>query len=381
MLTLGIPEFRLEKKIINAEIDILKELGVEFKTGVEIGKAITIAQLREEGYKAFYLAIGAQLGSKLGIPGEDLKGVYSGIEFLRDVNLGKKVELGEKVAVIGGGNVAVDVARTAARLGSKVTVIYRRKEEDMPADPEEVAEAKAEGVEFLFEHKPLEIEGKAKVTGLKCENDQCKVNSVIAAIGQKIDLTGFDVATGEKGNVIADAKTYQTSESDIFAGGDVVTGPKFAIDAIAAGKEAAVSIHRYVHAGQTLINGRDPRDYKPLDTKTVAISPRGFDNTPRQRVQSADVSKAMKTFEDLRGTLTEEQIKKEANRCIGCGCAVIDEDLCVGCGICTTKCKFDAITLEKTLDNVGTPYFKTLLTMVGNVPATAGRLVRKKLGK
>ena len=381
MLTLGIPSFRLDKKVIDAEIDVLKELGVEFKTGVEIGKDKTIPQLREEGYKAFYLAIGAQKSAKLGIPGEELEGVFSGIEFLRDVNLGKKPKIGKKVCVIGGGNVAIDVARTAVRLGADVTVLYRRKEEDMPAAADEVAEAKEEGVKFLFEHKPVEIVGSGKVEGIKCDNDECKCDGIIAAIGQKIDLTGFEVECGEKGNVIADAKTCQTSVKDIFAGGDVVTGPKFAIDAIAAGKEAAISIHRAVHEGQTLLNGRDPRDYTKLDVNTVAISPYGFDNSPRQRAESPDVKKAMKTFKDLRGTLTEEQIKKEAERCLGCGCAVIDEDLCVGCGICTTKCKFDAIHLEKTMDTVGTPYFQTLLTAVSNAPAAAGRLIRKKFGQ
>ena len=381
MLTLGIPEFRLEKDVINAEIDILKELGVEFKTGVEVGKDVTLDSLRADGYKAFYLAIGAQKGATLGIPGEELKGVLSGVDFLREVNLGKKVEIGEKVVVIGGGNVAIDVARAAVRLGAKVTVVYRRKEEDMPADPAEVAEAKAEGVNFLFEHKPVEITGKTKVTGLKCENDECKVDTVIAAIGQKIDADAFDLKKGEKGNILADAKTFQTSMPDVFAGGDAITGPKFAIDAIAHGKEGAISIHRYVHAGQTLVNGRDPRDYKPLDKDTVAFTSYGFDNSPRQKTADVNVEKAMKTFKDLRGTLTEEQIKKEADRCIGCGCAVVDQDLCVGCGICTTKCKFDAITLEKTIDNVGQEYFKTLLTMVGNVPSTVGRLVKKKVGK
>ena len=381
MLTLGIPEFRLEKDVINAEIDVLKTMGVEFKTGVEVGKDVTLDALRAEGYKAFGFAIGAQLGAKLGIPGEELKGVLSGIDFLRDVNLGKKVELGKKVCVIGGGNVAIDVARTAARLGALVTVVYRRKEEDMPADPAEVAEAKAEGVRFLFEHKPVEITGKTKVTGLKCEGDECKCDAIIAAIGQKIDLTGFDFATGEKGNVLADAKTYQTSQSDVFAGGDVVTGPKFCVDAIAAGKEMAISIHRYVHAGQTLVNGRDPRDYKPFDLGTLAFAPKGFDDTPRQRSADAKAEEAVKTFKDLRGTLTEEQIKKEADRCLGCGCAVIDYDLCVGCGICTTKCKFDAIHLEKITDNKGNPYFRTLLTCVGNVPSVGTRLIRKKVLK
>jgi len=254
----------------------------------------------------------------------------------------------------------------------------------MRADPEEVAEAKEEGVKFLFEHKPAEILGAdGKVTALKCENGaELTFDSIIAAIGQQIDLGGISgLQTVGKGTVAADAKTWQTSVSDVFAGGDVVTGPKFAIDAIAAGKDASVSIHRYVHDGQTQFNGRDPRDYKALDVSTVAVAINSFDNTPRQKAAAVDVAAARKTFKDLRGTLTEEQIKKEADRCLGCGCVVIDTDLCVGCGICTTKCKFDAIHLEKTLDNVGKDYFKTLLTAVGNGPATAGRLIRKKLGK
>ena len=386
MLTMGIPEFRLERDVINSEIDVLKEMGIEFRFGVEIGKDITIAQLRNEGYKAFYLAIGAQKGSKLAIPGEDLDGVYGGIEFLRAVNTGKKPKLGKKTAVIGGGNVAIDVARTAIRLGSDVTVIYRRKEENMKAASDEVGEAKAEGVKFIFEHVPVEIAGKdGKVSKLICEKDELDFDNIIIAVGQKIDLGGIageeELTTLKAGTVLADAKTFQTSVPDIFAGGDVVSGPKFCINAIADGKEAAVSIHRYVHEGQNLLYGRDPRDYKAFDVSTLAISVSGYDNTPRQTAPASSPKKAKKSFKDLRGTLTEEQIRKEADRCLGCGCVVVDEDLCVGCGICTTKCKFDAIHLEKTLDNVGQPYYKTLLTCVGNVPSVADRFIRKKLLK
>ena len=166
----------------------------------------------------------------------------------------------------------------------------------------------------------------------------------------------------------------------MFAGGDVVTGPKFAIDAIAAGKEASISIHRYVHPGQTQHLGRDHRDYKPLDAKTVAVSIGSFDTAPRQKAACGSAEEARRTFKDLRGDLTEEQIKKEVKRCLGCGCAVIDEDLCIGCGICTTKCKFDAIRLEKTLDNRNKPYYQTLMVAVSNAPATLGRLAKKKLG-
>ena len=403
MLTLGIPSFRLDKDVVNAEIEILRELGVEFRTGVEVGKDITLDALRADGYKAFYLGIGASRGTSVGCKGDDLAGVFTGIDFLREVNLGKTPEIGKKVAVIGGGNVAIDVARTAVRLGAdEVTVVYRRGRDEMPADADEVAEAEAEGVKLRFLASPAEITGSGKAEALTVELmelgdvdakgrrksvgtgrfETIAVDSVISAIGQKIDLCNIAAfKTNANGTVIADAKSYQTSVDDVFAGGDAVTGPKFAIDAIAAGKEGAVSIHRYVHPGQAQDIGRDNRDYKALDTATVAVSIGSFDTAPRQKAVCGSAEEARKTFKDLRGTLTEEQIKKEADRCLGCGCVVVDEDLCVGCGICTTKCKFDAIRLEKTLDNKGQTYYRTLLTAVTNTPHALGRLAKKKLIK
>ena len=405
MLTLGIPGFRLDKAVVNAEIDILRELGVEFKTGVEVGKDVSLPQLRAEGYKAFYLGIGASRGTKLGVPGEELAGVFTGIDFLRDVNLEKPVSIGKRVAVVGGGNVAIDVARTALRLGAEdVTIVYRRSRDEMPAAADEIAEAEEEGVRFMYLAAPVEVLGSGKVSGMKVEVmelgeadakgrrkpvgtgkfETLKLDAVISAIGQKIDLGGISAGTGiqlsSKGAVMVDELSYQTGEPDVFAGGDVVTGPKFAIDAIAAGKEASISIHRYVHPGQTQHLGRDHRDYKPLDAKTVAVSIGSFDTAPRQKAACGSAEEARRTFKDLRGDLTEEQIKKEVKRCLGCGCAVIDEDMCIGCGICTTKCKFDAIRLEKTLDNRNKPYYQTLMVAVGNAPATLGRLAKKKLG-
>lgn len=401
MLTMGIPSFRLDKAVVNAEIDILRELGVQFKTGVEVGKDVTLEQLRAEGFKAFYLGIGASKGSSLNCPGEELPGVYTGIDFLRRVNLGEQPEVGSDVAVIGGGNVAIDVARSAVRLGAEnVTIIYRRGRDEMPAADDEIAEAEEEGVKFRFLSAPVEVLGDGKCQSLKLELmelgetdakgrrkavgtgkfETVPVTSVISAIGQKIDLSGIaDFETDKAGNVVVKLPSYQTSVEDVFAGGDVVTGPKFAIDAIAAGKEASISIHRYVHPGQSQVIGRDNRDYKSLDASTIAISIGSFDTAPRQKAASGSAQEAKKTFKDLRGTLTEEQMKKEASRCLGCGCVVIDEDLCVGCGICTTKCKFDAIHLEKTIDNVGTTYYRTLLTAATNAPKAIGRLARKKL--
>ena len=280
MLTLGIPSFRLEKDVLNAEIDILKEMGVEFRCGVEVGKDVTIQQLRGEGYKGFYLAIGAQKSAKLRIPGEELEGVLGGVDFLREVNLGNKPDIGRRCAVIGGGNVAMDVCRSAVRLGAEETyVFYRRSEAEMPADPEEVREAMEEGVKFRFLSAPVEIIGTdGRVSAIKIEKMELgepdergrrkpvgtggfeivEIDSVIGAVGQTVDWGTLDVGalkTTKKNTAEADSLTYQTAQPDIFVGGDCYTGPKFAIDAIAAGKEAAISLHRYVHPGQTLTAG------------------------------------------------------------------------------------------------------------------------------
>ena len=395
MLTLGIPSFRLEKDVIRAEIDILRDLGVQFKTGVAVGTDITLDALRAEGFKAFYLAVGASRGAKLRCPGEELPGVMTGIDFLRAVNLGEAPAIGTSVAVIGGGNVAIDVARAAVRLGAEVTVVYRRDRDSMPAADDEIAEAAEEGVSFRFLASPAEILGDGKAETLKIElmelrggkpagtgvYETMNVSAVISAVGQEIELNGISVDTGTKGTVTVSLPSFQTSEADVFAGGDVVTGPKFAIDAIAAGKEGAISIHRYVHPGQSQVIGRDHRDYKAMNPATAGVAIDGFDTAPRQKASGGSAKDAEKTFRDLRGTLTEEQLKTETRRCLDCGTAVVDESLCVGCGICTTKCKFDAIRLEKVTDYAGTPYFKALLGAAGNAPAALAKLVVKKVAR
>ena len=395
MLTLGIPSFRLEKDVIRAEIDILRDLGVQFTTGVAVGTDITLDALRAEGFKAFYLAVGASRGAKLRCPGEELPGVMTGIDFLRAVNLGEAPAIGTSVAVIGGGNVAIDVARAAVRLGAEVTVVYRRDRDSMPAADDEIAEAAEEGVSFRFLASPAEILGDGKAETLKIElmelrcgkpagtgvYETMNVSAVISAVGQEIELNGISVDTGAKGTVTVSLPSFQTSEADVFAGGDVVTGPKFAIDAIAAGKEGAISIHRYVHPGQSQVIGRDHRDYKAMNPATAGVAIDGFDTAPRQKASGGSAKDAEKTFRDLRGTLTEEQLKTETRRCLDCGTAVVDESLCVGCGICTTKCKFDAIRLEKVTDYVGTPYFKALLGAAGNAPAALAKLVVKKIAR
>lgn len=404
MLTLGIPSFRLEKDVLNAEIDILKEMGVEFRCGIEVGKDVTIQQLRDEGYKGFYLAIGAQKSAKLRIPGEELEGVLGGVDFLREVNLGNKPDIGRRCAVIGGGNVAMDVCRSAVRLGAEETyVFYRRSEAEMPADPEEVREAMEEGVKFRFLSAPVEIIGTdGRVSAIKIEKmalgepdergrrkpvgtgefEIVEIDSVIGAVGQTVDWGTLDVGalkTTKKNTAEADSLTYQTAQPDIFVGGDCYTGPKFAIDAIAAGKEAAISLHRYVHPGQTLTAGRDRREYRALDKEHAMIGVGGFDREHRQ-TPGYNAAKA-KTFADARVTFTEEQVRKECARCLGCGATKVDSYLCIGCGLCTTKCKFDAIHLKKVRDWHAAPFEAMPIKVAENLVKRTGGIVKKAVTK
>jgi thioredoxin reductase/ferredoxin len=371
MLRFGIPSFRLEKDIIDAEIDVLRKLGVEFKTCVEIGKDTTIEVLRNNGYKSFYVAIGAQGGRRLGVDGEDAEGVVSGVDFLRECAVRNGGRLHGKVVVIGGGNVAVDVVRTAVRSGAETVQLFCLESRDiMPAAGDELAEAEAEGIVVNNAWAPKEILTKdGRVCGVvfkKCisvfdeekrfnpqydENDTLTVEAdyVLTAIGQSIQwgsvLEGSNVELNRDMTARADGFTYQTAQSDIFVGGDVYTGPKFAIDAIAAGKQGAESIHRFVW-GHDLELGRDRRDYKYIDKDNLNV--REYDTAKRQKPAS-DKSKKL-TYSDDRMTLTEEQVKIEAARCLGCGASHIDQNLCLGCAMCTVRCKFDAIHLIKKYD-------------------------------
>ena len=373
MLLYGIPSFRLEKDVIAAEISVLEAMGIEFKFGVEVGKDTTIQKLRDEGYKAFYVAIGAQGGRKPGVPGEDAKGVMSGIDFLRQVNRDEEsMKLKGKTVVIGGGNVAADVARTALRAGSSdVTMFCLEKREEMPAAKDEIEEALEENIDIENGWGPKEILTEdGHVTGVvfkKCvsvfgsdgrfapvydENDTVTVScsNVLLSIGQSVIwgnlLEGTKVELNSNKTAKADPVTYQTAEPDIFVGGDVYTGPKFAIDAIAAGKEGCVSIHRFVHKGHSLTLARDLRHFIELDKNNLDIEE--YDNAKRQR-PGRKAGNAASTFRDLREIFTEEQLKTEAARCLGCGATIVDPNKCIGCGLCTTKCEFDAIHLSRDL--------------------------------
>lgn len=377
MLTLGIPAFRLEKDVVNAEIDILKELGVDFKTGVEVGKDVSLKDLRSQGFEAFYVAIGAQGGRKLGIEGEEAEGVIAGVEFLRSVNLGEDLKLEGQTIVIGGGNVAIDVARTATRVGAeKVNMYCLESREQMPALEEEIEEALEEDISINNSWGPKRIVVEnghvAGVEFKKCisvfdenirfnpkfdesETKIVKADNVIISAGQGMEwgelLKDSKIELNPNNTIKADKLTLQTGQPDVFAGGDSLTGPRFAIDAIALGKEGAISIHRYVHPGQSLTIGRIKREYRAFDKENLELE--GYDHLPRQKVSHIAESNTKEEFKDLRGVFTEEQMKKETERCLGCGATVVDQYLCVGCGVCTTKCKYDAIKLVKRYDSQG----------------------------
>lgn len=373
MLRYGIPSYKLEKDLLAAEIDVIRELGVEIRCGVEIGKDITIEELREQGYKGFYVAIGCQRGRKPGITGENAKGTYAAVDFLREAGAKESFALEGDVVVVGGGNVAIDAARISSRcVDAKISMFCLEQRENMPASKEEIAEALEEGIELNCGWGPKEVlEEDGKVAGVvfkKCsrvldeqgrfspEYDEeqtmtipCK--HVIFSVGQAIEwgnmLDNLDLKRRPNGGALANKLTYQTSEPDIFVGGDVYTGPRFAIDAIAAGREGAISLHRYVHENCTLTIGRNRRDFVELDKNNISVD--SYDTSKRQIPAKADEKAQAATFRDLSHSLTEEQVKAETSRCLSCGASVVDPNKCIGCGVCTTKCVFDAIHLHREI--------------------------------
>lgn len=373
MLRYGIPSYKLEKDLLAAEIDVIRKLGVEIRCGVEIGKDITIEELREQGYKGFYVAIGCQRGRKPGITGENAKGTYAAVDFLREAGAKESFALEGDVVVVGGGNVAIDAARISSRcVDAKISMFCLEQRENMPASKEEIAEALEEGIELNCGWGPKEVlEEDGKVAGVvfkKCirvldeqgrfspEYDEeqtvtipCK--HVIFSVGQAIEwgnmLDNLDLKRRPNGGALADKLTYQTSEPDIFVGGDVYTGPRFAIDAIAAGREGAISLHRYVHENCTLTIGRNRRDFVELDKNNISVD--SYDTFKRQIPAKADEKAQAATFRDLSHSLTEEQVKAETSRCLSCGASVVNPNKCIGCGVCTTKCVFDAIHLHREI--------------------------------
>lgn len=375
MMTYGIPSFRLEKDVVQAEIDILEEMGVEFKNGIEVGKDVTIDDLRKQGYQAFYLAIGLQSGGKLGCEGDDLEGVMAGSDFIKKVTENAEEEnkhlLSGNVVVIGGGNIASDVARTALRCGADHVSMYCLESyEEMPCGEEDRNECEREGISIhagwgptkvledngackgIRFHKCLSVKNDQGRFDPKFDDDQIEIeecSTVLYCIGQRTDwgslLEGTSVKLSPRNLAQADGFTYQSDEEDIFVGGDAFTGQKFVIDAIAGGKEAAMSLHRFVQPHSDMTIGRNRREFHELDKNDYRYDEATFDNTPRQQVGYNDALR--KTFKDERVAFDEDKVKKETKRCLSCGMSVVDPNKCIGCGVCTTKCAFDAIHLYR----------------------------------
>jgi heterodisulfide reductase subunit A len=357
MLRFGIPEYRLPKDVLAKEIEYLKNLGIEIRTNVAFGRQLTLEELKKMGYKAVFLAIGAWKSQELGIEGENLQGVLHALEFLKDVNLGKKVNIGSRVAVIGGGNVAIDVSRVALRLGAKkVYILYRRSREEMPAFQPEVEQAENEGVEILFLEAPKRIIGKdGKVVAIEClkvdlaEPDETgrrrpiliegsehiiEVDNVILTIGQVLDLESLpkEIKLNHSVRTIkVDRVTLQTSIPYVFAGGDAVLGPATVIEAIASGKKAAISIHRYLR-GEDLKADREEWLLPPVK-KTPK---KGFEKRKRQVMPSLPVEERIKSFAEVELGFDEEMAVEEAKRCISCGG-------CSECMECERACEAKAI--------------------------------------
>ena len=398
MLRYGIPSFKLEKDVIDGELEVIKAMGVEIKCGIEVGKDVTIQQLREQGYKAFYIAIGCQGGRTAGIPGEDAEGVMTAVDFLRTVGGDESYPVSGKAVVVGGGNVAIDVARTAHRCGAdSVTMFCLEPREKMPASEEEIAEAMEEGVSLNCGWGPKEIlTENGKATGIvfkrcvsvwdesgrfsptydEADTKTVPCDRVFLSIGQSIQwgslLEGTKVELGRGNGAKADSLTYQTAEPDIFVGGDVYTGPKFAIDAIAAGREGAISIHRFVRPHSSLTIGRNRRDFVALDKENIRVE--SYDNSSRQ-IPGKDASIDHKnSFRDARLPFTEEQVKAETARCLGCGASVVDPNKCIGCGVCTTKCAFNAIRLHREH-----PECSTMVVSEKKIPIILGNGAKQAL--
>ena len=367
MLYTGIPSYRLPRDILAEEIKTIQSLGVEIKTNSPVGPNLTIDDLFRQGYRSVFLGVGAHQDQKLNIPGEDNPNVIPGVVFLRKANLNEKVAVGKRVAVIGGGNVAIDAARSALRLGSEeVTIIYRRSRDEMPAYEEDVKEADEEGIKFQLLAAPTEIILKdGKISSLRCirmelgEPDSSgrrrpipvqgsdfsiEVDTVIPAIGQMPDLSflkGTEIETTPQGTIKTDPTTFQTSKQGVFAGGDAVTGPWIAIEAVAAGKEAAISIDRYLR-GKDLQEGRKKPDIEKAQFEEVyADQPKA----PRARMETIPLEERRRTFSEVKKGFTEEEAKREALRCLNCG-------LCSECLQCVAICKAGAINHQMEEETV-----------------------------
>lgn len=389
MLALGIPEYRLPRDVLRAEIASIERMGVEIVTGVRVGAELPLSALFEQGFRAVFLAIGAHRAIAPQLLGLDKVGVLDAISFLRQVNANQKVSLGRRVAVIGGGNVAIDAARCARRLGAKqVTILYRRSRDEMPAHATEIRAAEDEGVRLQYLVAPTEVLGEGRVIGIKCQRTTLgdrdasgrrtplpvsgseftvEVDTVIVATGQAPDAASLareEVAQNVNGTIKVDAATLATSRPGVFAGGDAVTGPARVVDAIAAGKRAARSIHHYL-TSQPIAPEVDNQPAAGFGDLNLDY----FEHAPRVSYGEMPVRERLHGFKEVNLALSYDEVQRETERCFSCGLCngcdncwlycpdlavsrensvySINYDYCNGCGICVVECPRSAIRVEE----------------------------------
>jgi len=393
MLRVGIPEYRLPKVILRKEIDYIQKLGVEIRTGVQVGKDISLQEIRKN-YDALFIAVGTHGGMRLRVEGESLPGVMDGIGFLRAVNLEEKVEVGRKTVVIGGGNTAVDCARTAKRLGAEeVTIIYRRSRAEMPASAEEVAALKAEGIRIKFLTAPTrffprdgrlarmecirmklgepDVSGRPRPIPIEGSEFISSVDTVIAALGQTPEtefVKELGLSLSREGTIEIDPKTGATNIDGVFAGGDVATGPAFVIDAIAAGKKAARSIDLYLQGKPIEVEEEETKPEK-LSQEEVEDRKKRFLSKRRLKVEEEPIGERMKDFREVALGYTAEEAIEEASRCLAGQIAG-----CIECHECERRCEANAIAYtmqdEHIEVNVGAIILATGLDLYDVSPLT-----------
>ncbi|MEM2715684.1 MAG: hydrogenase iron-sulfur subunit, partial [Candidatus Thermoplasmatota archaeon] len=375
MLAVGIPPYRLPKDVLAREINAILEMGVELQLNCKVGKDISFDEVRKN-FDAVFIGIGAHKSRKMGIEGENLRGVISGIDFLREVNIYpenvRAIISGKKVVVVGGGDVAIDAARCAIRFGCDVTILYRRSRDEMPAREEEIRYAEEEGVNFRFLAAPLKIIGKGSVEKIECiemepgEPDESgrrrpvpkkgseffiEADVVISAIGQQPDLSFLPDEIKKDGLIVVDENTGATSLPGVFAGGDVVSGPSIVIEAVAWGRRVARAIDAYLNGKKIEFDpierdiNRAIASYEDVELMKRNVVLSIFKKENRKNIEEISIDERLTTFKEVEKGFDKKTAISEASRCLACRA-------CLGCGICGNECIRNAIDYEEKEEEI-----------------------------